>query len=73
LDKFHQFGLPVLAGMSRKSMIFKLLDKAPADCLAGSLACATLAAAKGAQIIRVHDAVETVEAVKIVQMMQSNL
>ncbi len=73
LDKFHQFGLPVLAGMSRKSMIFKLLDKAPADCLAGSLACATLAAAKGAQIIRVHDAAETVEAMKIVQMMQSNL
>ncbi|MGR5093418.1 dihydropteroate synthase [Vibrio maritimus] len=73
LDKFHQFELPILAGMSRKSMIFKLLDKAPADCLAGSLACATLAAAKGAQIIRVHDAVETVEAMKIVQMMQSNL
>lgn len=73
LDKFHQFGLPVLAGMSRKSMIFKLLDKAPADCLAGSLACATLAAAKGAQIIRVHDAAETVEAMKVVQMMQSNL
>lgn len=73
LDKFHQLGLPVLAGMSRKSMIFKLLDKAPADCLAGSLACATLAAAKGAQIIRVHDAAETVEAMKIVQMMQSNL
>ncbi|GAL19645.1 dihydropteroate synthase [Vibrio maritimus] len=73
LDKFHQFELPILAGMSRKSMIFRLLDKAPADCLAGSLACATLAAAKGAQIIRVHDAVETVEAMKIVQMMQSNL
>lgn len=73
LDKFHQFGLPVLAGMSRKSMIFRLLDKEPADCLAGSLACATLAAVKGAQIIRVHDAVETVEAMKIVQMMQSNL
>ncbi|GAL32814.1 dihydropteroate synthase [Vibrio maritimus] len=73
LDKFHQFGLPVLAGMSRKSMIFKLLDKAPADCLAGSLACATLAAAKGAQIIRVHDAAETVEAMRVVQMMQSNL
>lgn len=73
LDKFHQFELPILAGMSRKSMIFKLLDKAPADCLAGSLACATLAAAKGAQIIRVHDAAETVEAMKIVQMMQSNL
>ncbi|MFC5076689.1 dihydropteroate synthase [Vibrio thalassae] len=73
LEKFHQFGLPILAGMSRKSMIFKLLDKAPADCLAASLACATLAAAKGAQIIRVHDVKETIEAMKIVQMMQANI
>ena len=72
LEKLHQFGLPLLAGMSRKSMIFKPLDKVPAECLAGSLACATLAALKGAQIIRVHDAEETLEALKIVQLMQKN-
>ncbi|MCJ2375833.1 dihydropteroate synthase [Vibrio sp. ZSDZ34] len=72
LEKFHRFGLPILAGLSRKSMIFKLLDKKPAECVVGSLACATVAASKGAQIIRVHDVAETIEAMKIVQMMQSN-
>ncbi|MGF1757856.1 dihydropteroate synthase [Photobacterium sagamiensis] len=68
LDKFHQFGLPLLVGMSRKSMIFKLLNKQPAECLAGSLACATIAAMKGAQIIRVHDALETVDVLKVCKM-----
>ncbi|MGF1725930.1 dihydropteroate synthase [Photobacterium nomapromontoriensis] len=68
LDDFHRFGLPLLVGMSRKSMIFKLLDKQPADCLAGSLACAAIAAMKGAQIIRVHDAIETVDVLKICEM-----
>ena len=67
-EQFHQFGLPVLAGMSRKSMIFNLLGKPPAECLAGSLACATIAAMKGAHIIRVHDARETAEIVKIYNM-----
>ena len=62
LEQFHQFGLPLLAGMSRKSMISKLLNKPPMDCVAGSLACATIAAMKGAQIIRVHDAQETIDA-----------
>ncbi|WIG68141.1 dihydropteroate synthase [Photobacterium damselae] len=66
LENFHRFGLPILAGMSRKSMIYKLFEnKRPEDCLAGSLACATIAAMKGAQIIRVHDVKETVEAVRI--------
>ncbi|WP_299018863.1 dihydropteroate synthase [uncultured Photobacterium sp.] len=68
LYKFHQFGLPLLVGMSRKSMIFKLLDKKPAECLAGSLACAAIAAMKGAQIIRVHDAQETVDVLKVCRM-----
>lgn len=68
LDDFHRFGLPLLVGMSRKSMIFKLLDKQPADCLAGSLACAAIAAMKGAQIIRVHDAKETVDVLKVCEM-----
>lgn len=72
LESFHQFGLPLLAGMSRKSMIFKLLDKKPADCMVASVTCATIAALKGAQIIRVHDVEETVEAMKIIQMMKNN-
>ncbi|MGL6026902.1 MAG: dihydropteroate synthase, partial [Vibrio sp.] len=72
LEQFHRFGLPVLAGMSRKSMIFKTLNKQPAECVAGSVACATLAAQKGAQIIRVHDVEATIDALKMVQMMHSN-
>jgi dihydropteroate synthase len=68
LDKFHQFGLPLLVGMSRKSMISKLLNKQPSECLVGSLACATIAAMKGAQIIRVHDAQETVDVLKVCRM-----
>ncbi|AXN31493.1 dihydropteroate synthase [Vibrio coralliilyticus] len=72
LEQFHQFGLPLLAGMSRKSMLFKLLDKVPAECVAASVSCATIAAMKGAQIIRVHDFEQTLDAVKIVSMVQSN-
>ncbi|ROV60913.1 dihydropteroate synthase [Vibrio ponticus] len=66
LEAFHQFGLPILAGMSRKSMLFKLLDKTPAECVAASVSCATIAAMKGAQIIRVHDFEQTLDAVKVV-------
>ncbi|EJG1888071.1 dihydropteroate synthase [Vibrio parahaemolyticus] len=73
LEKFHEFGLPILAGMSRKSMIFKLLNKPAADCTNTSVVCATIAAMKGAQIIRVHDFEETIEAMKIVEMTQNNI
>ncbi len=73
LEKLHRFGLPILAGMSRKSMVFKLLDKKPADCMVASVACATIAAMKGAQIIRVHDVEETLEAMKIINTMNSNI
>ncbi|MGR5388144.1 dihydropteroate synthase [Vibrio crassostreae] len=72
LEKFHTLGLPVLAGISRKSMIFKLLDKAPADCMVASVTCATIAAIKGAQIIRVHDVEDTLEAMKIIEVMNNN-
>lgn len=72
LEQFHQFNLPVLAGMSRKSMLFKLLDKTPAECVAASVSCATIAALKGAQIIRVHDFEETLDAVKVVTATLNN-
>ncbi|MFS1916517.1 MULTISPECIES: dihydropteroate synthase [unclassified Vibrio] len=72
LEKFHRLGLPVLAGMSRKSMLFKLLDKVPADCMVASVTCATIAAIKGAQIIRVHDVEDTLEAMKIIEVMNNN-
>ncbi|EPQ7200265.1 MULTISPECIES: dihydropteroate synthase [Providencia] len=68
LDQFHDFGLPLLAGMSRKSMIGNLLNVPPQERLVGSIACATIAAMQGAQVIRVHDVKETVQAMQIVQM-----
>ena len=54
-DEFNQFNLPVLAGLSRKSMIGNLLNKSTNERLAGSLAGALIAAQNGAKIIRVHD------------------
>lgn len=67
LDEFHKLGLPVLAGMSRKSMIGQLMDLPPEERVAGSVACAVIAAMKGAHIIRVHDVKETVQAMKVVE------
>ncbi|MCY9802835.1 dihydropteroate synthase [Vibrio scophthalmi] len=72
LERFHQFNLPLLAGMSRKSMLFKLLDKAPSECVAASVSCATIAAMKRAQIIRVHDFEQTLDAVKVVSATLNN-
>lgn len=68
LEQFHNFGLPLLAGMSRKSMIGQLLNVPPQERLAGSLSCAVIAAMQGAHIIRVHDVKETVQAMQVVQM-----
>ncbi|OCA52539.1 dihydropteroate synthase [Photorhabdus namnaonensis] len=67
LNQFHQFGLPVLAGMSRKSMIGQLLHVPPQERVVGSVACAVIASMQGAQIIRVHDVKETVQAMQIVE------
>ena len=67
LGEFHRFGLPLLVGMSRKSMIGQLLNVGPTERLSGSLACAVIAAMQGAQIIRVHDVKETVEALRVVE------
>lgn len=67
LSEFHHFALPLLVGMSRKSMVGQLLNVAPAQRLHGSLACAVIAAMQGAQIIRAHDVKETVEAMRVVE------
>lgn len=73
LERFVATGLPVLAGMSRKSMIGQLLDVPVNERLAGSLACATIAAIKGAGILRVHDVKETVQSVRVVTAMQDGV
>ncbi|MCT9845327.1 dihydropteroate synthase [Leclercia adecarboxylata ATCC 23216 = NBRC 102595] len=67
LSEFYHFGLPLLVGMSRKSMIGQLLNVGPSDRLNGSLACAIIAAMQGAHIIRVHDVKETAEAMRVVE------
>jgi len=59
-------GYPVLVGMSRKSMVGQLLQREVAERLAGSIACATIAAMQGAQVIRVHDVKETADALAVV-------
>ena len=63
----RELGLPVLAGLSRKSMIGAVTGKPVEQRLAGSLAGALAAIAHGARIVRVHDVVETVDAVKVWQ------
>lgn len=65
LDFFSIFGLPVLAGVSRKSMINKLLGTTPGQALNGTTVLHTLALERGANILRVHDVKEAVEAIKI--------
>ena len=67
LGDFHHFGLPLLVGMSRKSMIGQLLNVGPSQRLTGSLSCAVIAAMQGVQIIRAHDVKETAEAMRVVE------
>jgi dihydropteroate synthase len=68
LERFTTLGLPLLVGISRKSMVGAILDDAPVDeRLYGSLAAAVMAMERGAAIIRVHDIKPTVDALKIVQ------
>lgn len=71
LGLLHQLGQPLLVGVSRKTMIGQVLNKAPTERLAGSIALATLAAQQGAHIIRVHDVAETWDAVRMVAAVQS--
>ena len=68
LEQFKRFGLPVLVGASRKSFIGKVAPERPAGRrLGGSIAAAVVAALHGADIVRVHDVAETVEALRVVQ------
>jgi len=66
LSKFKSFGFPVLAGLSRKSMIYKILGTKPSEALAGTNVLNTIALLNGADILRVHDVREAVEAIKLV-------
>lgn len=65
LERLKMLRLPVLVGVSRKSMIYKLLETNPEQVLNGTTALNTIALLKGASILRVHDVREAVECVKI--------
>ena len=65
LNKFCDLGYPILAGLSRKSMIYKVLDCTPAEALVGTIALNWEALRQGASILRVHDVKEAVEQVKL--------
>ena len=65
LDHFHTLDLPLLVGMSRKSMIGQLLDRPVTERTAGSIAAALFAVQQGASIIRVHDVKETADALHV--------
>jgi len=66
LAQFLSLGLPLLVGLSRKTMIGAILDKPVDRRLHGSVAAAVLAVERGAKIVRVHDVLETVDALKVV-------
>ncbi len=68
LEEFNRLRLPILVGISRKRMIYNLLGHSAEEALNGTTALNTIALTKGANILRVHDVKEAVEAVKIWEM-----
>jgi dihydropteroate synthase len=71
LPSLAQLGLPLVVGLSRKSLLQALTGRAVGDRLAGSIALATLAAWRGARIIRAHDVAETHDAMRVVAAVQA--
>ena len=71
LEEFALFELPLLVGVSRKSMIYKYLSITPEEALNGTTTLNTIALLKGANILRVHDVRQAMESIKIVQKMRA--
>lgn len=65
LDQFHNLKVPLLVGISRKSMIGGIVERPPQERVAGSIAATTLALEKGAHIVRTHDVAATVDAIRV--------
>lgn len=72
MEKLHELDVPVLAGVSRKSMVFRLLGTDASRSLNGTTALHTIALLKGASILRVHDVKEAVEVRQIVGKLKEN-
>jgi dihydropteroate synthase len=70
LNQLHVLNCPILVGISRKSMIYKPLNQTAEDSLNGTSVLNTIALLNGAQILRVHDVKEAVEAVKLVSLLE---
>lgn len=70
LEQLHALRLPLLIGVSRKSMIFKLLGGDPTTSLNGTTVLHTISLLKGAHILRVHDVKEAVEVTRMVEKMK---
>ena len=73
LEHFQDLGYPLLVGISRKSMIYKLLGNSPAEALNGTAVLNTVSLLKGANILRVHDVGEACEAVKIFKALSGEM
>lgn len=71
LTLFKNLEVPILAGLSRKSMLYKPLLKTPSEALNATTSANTIALLNGASILRVHDVKEAVEAVKIVELLNA--
>jgi dihydropteroate synthase len=72
-DQFSHLGYPVLAGISRKSMLGKLTGRDTHERVAPSIAAAIMAADRGARIIRVHDVQETVDSLKLWEGLEQDI
>ena len=70
MELFEMLELPLLAGISRKSMIYKVLESSPQEALNGTSVLNTIALQKGAKILRVHDVKEAVECIKLVSKLK---
>lgn len=73
LDYFRIFDLPIMAGLSRKSMINKVLKSKPSEALNGTSVLNTIALQKGVKILRVHDAREAREAIQLIEIFNSSI
>ncbi|WP_091424117.1 dihydropteroate synthase [Formosa sp. Hel1_31_208] len=71
LELLQMAGLPLLAGVSRKSMIYKILENSSAEALNGTTVLNTIALQKGASILRVHDVMEAVECIQLTQQLKA--
>ena len=70
MELLHSLRLPLLVGVSRKSMVYRLLDCSPDEALSGTTALHAVALAKGARVLRVHDVADAVAAVRVMEALR---